>query len=136
MSFSDKEKARVKHFLAYPDWVALAGSIQLGYPSASQPAFLVDDAFARLTSGGEESVRKDLCACEKIEAQLLAATDRFKAKELGTLKINENETEQLRKELNFWTARLASDLGVVSNPYSQFQHTGAGGGGRNATVEG
>ena len=134
--FSDQEKARIKHFLSYPDWVALSQSIQLGYPAASQPAFLVDDAFQRLTQGGEESARRDLCECESIERQLSEARRRFKAVKLGNLEMNQNETGMLRRELVFWVLRLASDLGVVTNPYSAFEYQNAAGGGRNATVIG
>jgi hypothetical protein len=134
--FTEREKARIKHFLSYPDWVALAASIQLGYPAASQPAFLVDDAFQRLTPGGEESVRIDLCECESIEAQIGQARARMKATKLGNLEVNPHETAMLRRELVYWVARLASDLGVVTNPYSLFEYLGAAGGGRNATVVG
>lgn len=125
--FTDREKARIKHFLSYPDWVALAQSIQLGYPAASQPLFLLDDAFQRLTEGGEESVRKDLCECESIECQLSDARSRMRARKIGNLELNPEETRQLRRELLWWTTRLADDLGVVSDPYSQAMYAGIGG---------
>lgn len=133
--FTDDEKARIKHFLGYPSWSSMAQSIQLGYPAASQPAFLVDDAFHRLMPGGETAVRKDLCECESIEKQLSEARARLKASEVGKVKMNAAEREELRRELVYWVSRLASDLGVVENPYSQFHHIGAGGGSRNARVE-
>ena len=92
MAFTDAEKSRIKHFLSYPDWVALAASIQLGFPAGSQPLFLVEDAFQRLTEGGESSVRRDLCECESIESQISQARSRFKATQIGTLRVNPNET--------------------------------------------
>lgn len=134
MAFTDDEKARIKHFLSYPDWSRLSNSIQLGFPAGSQPLFLVEQAFQRLTDGGEESARRDLCECESIERQLSEARRRFKATKLGDLQVNPKETEMLRKELTFWVLRLASDLGVVSNPYSAFEYMGGGGGGINARV--
>lgn len=136
MGFSDSEKARVKYFLSYPDWSSTAQSIQLGYPAASQPAYLVDDAFHRLTPGGEVQVRQVLCECEATEKQISGARKRMEALEVGTVKLNASETALLRAELRFWTMRLASTLGVVTNSYSQFEHVGAGAGGRNATVIG
>jgi hypothetical protein len=136
VGFTDTEKARIKHFLSYPDWVSLSASIQLGFPAGSQPLFLLEDAFKRLTLGGEDSVRRDLCECESIERQLSNARTRFKATQLGQLKVNAEETSMLRRELTYWALRLASDLGVVTNPYSQFEFLGAGGGGRNARVMG
>lgn len=134
--FTPEEKARIKHFLGYPDWVSLSQSIQLGYPAASQPAYLVDDAFRRLTLDGEAAVRRDLCECEAIEKQLSESRQRLKATEVAKVKMNMNEREDLRKEMVYWVSRLASDLGVVENPYSQFHHLGVLGGGRNARVEG
>lgn len=134
MAFTDSEKARIKHFLSYPDWVSLAASIQLGFPAGSQPLFLVEDAFQRLTTDGEGSVRTDLCECEDIERQLRTARSRMKTTQLGNLKLNQQETRMLRGELTYWSLRLASDLGVVSNPYAAFEYNDALGGGMNARV--
>lgn len=136
MAFTDTEKARIKHFLSYPDWVSLAQSVQLGFPAGSQPLFLVEDAFNRLTQGGEISVRQDLCECESIERQMSDARKRFKATQLGDLKVNPEEMRLLRREMHYWVLRLASDLGVVQNPYAAFQYEQALGGGVNATVVG
>lgn len=136
MAFTDHEKARIKHFLAYPNWASMAQSIQLGYPAASQPAFLVDDSFHRQTPEGEACVRRDLCELEQIESQMSQARGRFKATEMAGLKLNANEMAMLEREYGRWRSTLASDLGVVTNPYSQTEHLGFGGagGGRNATV--
>ncbi len=128
MAFTDQEKARIKHHLGYPDWVALSASIQLGFPAGSQPLFLVEQAFQRLTGGGEESVRCDLCECESIEAQMSQSRRRFTAMKLGELVLNQDEPGKLRTELTYWRQKLADDLGVVKNPYSQSAYEGDGGG--------
>jgi hypothetical protein len=124
MAFTADEQTRIKYFLSFPDFLALAQSFQLGYPAASQPLFLVDDSFKRITPQGEFSVRRALCECESIEAQLSDARSRFKARKLGELELNPNETKMLRRELLYWTTRLADSLGVVSNPYSQMMYQG------------
>lgn len=136
MSFTAQEKARIKHFLAYPDWAALAQSIQLGFPSASQPAFLVDDAFNRMTEGAETSVRTDLCELESIEAQKREARSRLKATQIGNLYLNPKEMSLLDREITYWTLRLASDLGVTTNPYAASSYYGltSGAGTSNAVV--
>lgn len=137
MAFTTDEQARILHFLSYPDWVSLSQSIQLGFPAASQPLFLVEDAFKRLTSGGENSVRIDLCECEDIEQQMRSARRRLKATQLGNLKLNPRELAMLRRELLYWITRLGDDLGVVPDPYSQAMYAGiANMGGVNATVTG
>lgn len=124
MAFTIDEQTRIKYFLSYPDFLALAQSFQLGYPAASQPLFLVDDSFKRITPQGEFSVRRALCECESIEKQLSDARSRFKATKLGELHLNPHETRMLRKELLYWMTRLADSLGVVSNPYSQMMYQG------------
>lgn len=137
MAFTADEQARIKHHLSYPDWVSLAQSLQLGYPAGSQPLFLVEDAFKRLTEGGEASVRRDLCECEDIERQMSEARRRLRAKKLGNLELNPNELRQLRQELCYWVTRLADDLGVVPDPYSQMIYQAvANMGGVNARVVG
>lgn len=138
MAFTEHEKSRIKRFLSYPDWVALAQSIQLGYPAASQPLFLVEDAFRRLTPDGEASTRADLCECESVERQMSEARQRFKATKIGEIELNPRETAMLRKELLWWVTRLADDLGVVSNPYSQmmFQQIGSMGGVSGRAING
>lgn len=137
MAFNDDEKSRIKHQLSYPDWQSLSQSIQLGFPAASQPLFLLESAFNRLTPGGETSVRRDLCECESIERQLSDARTRFKAVQLGNLKLNPNEPRMLRRELMFWITRLADDLGVVPDPYAQMLYKGIQNmGGMGASVTG
>lgn len=130
MAFSPREKARIKHFLGYPDHVSLSQSIQLGYPAASQPMFLVDDAFHRMTEGGEESIRRDLCELESIEKQMSDARSRMKVTSVGNLEMNHRETSMLDREFKRWRRRLADDLGVAPDPYSQEEFSGGGINGR------
>jgi hypothetical protein len=131
--FTDQEKGRIRHFLGYPSWSAMAASIQLGFPSGSQPLFLVEQAFIRLLPDGEAAVRRDLCNCEAVEEQLAGARSRLKVMNAGEVKMNPQERTALREELAFWTKRLADDLGVVQNPYSTMAYEGMGG--VNAPVE-
>lgn len=135
MAFTDDEKTRVLHHLGYPDWQSLASSIQLGYPASTQPLFLVRDSFDRLSPGGEQSVRKDLCELEQIERQLSEARSRFKVSRVGEVTINTAETSMLRTEYLYWQRRLSDDLGVAPNPYAQASYLGMPGG-INAKVTG
>jgi len=137
VAISEQERSRIRHHLGYPSFSSLAQAIQLGYPAASQPLFLVDDSFNRLTQGGEDAVRRDLCECEAIEQQISQARTRFKASELGDLKVNHEEPNMLRRELTFWRQTLASDLMVVINPNAPTEYYGAmGAGSMNARVMG
>lgn len=130
---NDSEQSRIKHFLTYPDWEQLAASIQLGFPASSQPMYLLEYAFPKLTDDGIDTVRKDLCELESIEKQLSGARTRLKATELGNLKVNPHELQTLRQELVWWSLQLASDLGCGPNPFSAMQIL-SGGGGRNSRV--
>ena len=124
MTFTDEQRDRILHFLGYPNWSTLAQSFQLGYPMASQPLFLVYDAFMRIGPGGVASALRDLCQCEGCEAQIGDARSRMKAEAVGNIRLRANEADALRRELQFWTKRLADDLGVVVNPYSQMSWQG------------
>lgn len=137
MAFSEAEKGRIRHHLGYPSFSSLSQSVQLGYPAASQPLWLVDDSFQRLTPAGEDAVRRDLCECEAIERQISEARTRYKALKLDTLEVNPEERNMLRNDLVYWRQQLASDLSVVINPNAPREYYGAmGGGGVNAVVVG
>lgn len=133
--FSDAEVGRIMHFLGYPFWRALAASVQLGYPAATQPMFLVLDSMKRMDPAGVVNIRKDLCQLEAIEAQMGQARGRMAVAAVGEVKMRENETAMLRDELIFWQRRLADDFGVVFNPYSQMDYLGMPGS-MNAKVTG
>jgi hypothetical protein len=128
-----EERSRIKHFLEYPDWEALAASVHLGFPASSQPMYLLEGAYDKLTQHGIESVRRDLCECESIERQLSGARGRMKAVKVGNIEANQKETNQLRQELLWWSLTMANDLGCGPNPFSAMAVLG-GGGGRNARV--
>lgn len=128
MAFTEHEQARIKHHLGYPDWLMLSNSIQLGFPAGAQPLYLLEQAFQRLTAGGEDSVRRDLCECESIESQQSEARGRMRAVQLGELKVNKDEAAMLRQDLEMWRTRLADDLGVMRNPFSQDATNGVPGG--------
>ncbi len=125
---TDQQKTRMLHHLGYPSWELLAQSMQLGFPAASQPLFLVYQAFLMISPGGIENALRDLCQCEAIEEQLGTARERMKATSIGSITLNAKEAQSLRVELQFWTKRLADDLGVNVNPYSQMAWQGMGGG--------
>jgi len=125
---TDQQKTRMLHFLGYPSWEQLAQSMQLGFPAASQPLFLVYQAFLMISPGGIENALRDLCECESCEAQMGSSRERMKATTIGSISLNARESQMLRSELQYWTKRLADDLGVNVNPYSQMSWQGMGGG--------
>lgn len=126
--FSDEEKTEILRFLGYPDWRSLASSIQLGYPAASQPMFLVVDSFKRLTPTARQAIRGDLKELRCIESQMAEARLRFRAVKLENMELNPKEPAMLREELKYWTMRLEDDFGVKRNPYSTFAMGGLPGG--------
>jgi len=127
-AFTDEEKTEILRFLGYPDWQSVASSVQLGYPAASQPMFLLVDAFNRISPTGRARVRSDMSELECIERQISQSRDRMRAVKLEGLEFNQGEAGQLRQELQFWTMRLEDDFGVKRNPYSTFAMGGVPGG--------
>ena len=130
------EKAKILRFLGYPNWTSLAQSFQLGFPSEGQPEFLVRLAFDRIAPESLDLIRKDLCELEDIEAQLTESRRRMRATQLGNLHINRSEAAELRREMRYWTQRLADDLGTYTNPWSNFSINPGGNGNMNAKVLG
>jgi hypothetical protein len=126
--FTDDEKTEILRFLGYPDWISVSSSIQLGYPAASQPMFLLVDAFNRISPSARAQVRSDLTELRCIEGQISDARTRMRAIKLEGLEFNQNEAQQLRQELQYWTMRLEDDFGVKRNPFSTFAMGGVPGG--------
>ncbi len=117
--FTDDEQAEILRFLGYPDWQSMASSIQLGYPAASQPLYLLRDAFHRLTGPARALVRRDVEELKCIENQMSDARQRMRATKLEGVTLNPRETIQLRGELEYWTVRLENDFGCYRNPAAQ-----------------
>jgi len=132
--FTDEETADVMRFLGYPNWKAMSQSIQLGYPAATQPMFLVMDSLPRLAESSRPAVRETLCQLRSTDAQIGTARGRMKTIRVGDVAMNVSEARQLREEYVYWQKKLADLLGVFVNPCSSL----AGGmpGGINARVSG
>jgi len=117
-------------------------SIALGFPGAGQAQFLVETAMDRLIPEAVGKILKYLAILDSIEAQMVDALKRLKVQKLGEITLrnsNEEPVEQdlLEKEYNRWAKRLADDLGVPINKFSErFQSGFFGGPGINIPVAG
>lgn len=126
--FTEDERDAILRLLGYPNWADLAQSIQLGYPAASQPLFLVFDSLHRVRPPTRARIRLDVCRALEVEAQIADSRTRRKATTAGGVELNAEELADLLDLLRFWTTRIADALGVVPNPYSQGEFRGLGGG--------
>ena len=117
-TLSDEEKFRILHHTGYILTSPVA-SIQLGIPRASQPMFLVQAQMERIPQPAVGIIRKYIAIMDQIEDKLFDAMDRFEAKELGEITLRDDETTMLEKEYCRWARRLADDLGVPLNPFSE-----------------
>ena len=124
----ESEIGAALRILEYPNWAALAQSIQLGYPAASQPLFLVFDAFRRIRPDSRARLRQDLCRAIAVEDQIAASNSRIKVAKVGEVTMRPDELGALLERLEFWKKRIADTLGVVPNPYSQMEYGGMPGG--------
>jgi hypothetical protein len=115
-----EEKARIRDHLAYLN-TSPAASIQLGFPRASQAQFLVEMAMDRILPEAEtQVVRAHLVECDRALADIAKARGRLKARKLGELELNpDKELFMLRREYDWWRAKLADSLGVPRNAYSE-----------------
>jgi hypothetical protein len=89
---------------------------------------LVKRSWSYVSESARAAIRADLCELEAIDRQLASARGRLKATRLGEMRIDApRELDTLWAERERWIRRLADDLGVFPNPYSQ-QAMGGGGG--------
>lgn len=118
MPLTQQEQARIRDYLGYLN-VSSAASIQLGFPRASQPLFLVQAAMDRVLPEAEDIVRKHLTELDKLESEVSGARRRLKATSVGEITLNAQELNALKKEQRYWAVRLADSLGVPLNAYSE-----------------
>lgn len=115
---SEDEKNRIRHHLGYLI-TSPVSSIQLGVPRASQPMFLVETAMNSIPEAAVGQVRKYVAVLDGLEDRLIEAVERFAASRLGDIDLRDNETDMIEKEYARWAKRLADDLGVPLNAYSE-----------------
>lgn len=122
-NLQEADRARVRHHLGYLSTEPVS-SIALGFPSAQQAQFLVERAMDHILPAAVSRVIQQLNILDAIEGQMVDALDRLQAQQLGELKLrnsNEEPVEQdlLEHEYIRWAKRLADDLGVPLNPFSE-----------------
>lgn len=122
-SLSEADRVRVRHHLGYLSTEPVA-SINLGFPSASQAQFLAERAMNNLIPEAVGRILKDLNVLDSIEDQQVDALKRYKAQQLGELKIRNNNDERsevmlLHESYELWRKKLADDLGVPINVFSE-----------------
>lgn len=125
MALTEEEKARVRYHLGYLD-VAPVVSIQLGFPRASQPMFLVEAAMENILETAIGIVRRHVAELDGIEDQISDARRRMKAEKLGEITLRADETDALEREYARWARRLADILGVPLNIYAERFRAGGG----------
>lgn len=139
IKLSENDRERVRYHLAFLN-VEPVSSIALGFPSAQQAQFLVERAMDRVLPAGVPRVLRIVNHLDCIEEQMMGSLKHLKAQQIGELKLrnsNEEPTEQdlLEREYMRWALRLADQLGVPINPFSErFRHGLYGGGGMNTPV--
>jgi hypothetical protein len=91
----------------------------LGYNSASEalypiipPPYSLNQVLDTLPAETETEVRSILTRLTAIETALDTAIGRLKAIQVGSIKLNDQETRQLRAERAAWRRELSTLLGV------------------------
>lgn len=123
---SEQEKNSIRHHTGYLV-VAAVTSIQLGFPRASQPMFLLESALNSLPETAVGQIRKYVAILDQLENQLVDAVSRFAAQKVGEITLRDNETDMIEGEYSRWAKRLADDLGIPLNIYSERFRGGSGG---------
>jgi hypothetical protein len=129
---TEAEKVRVRHHLDYLN-IAEAHVMGLGVPTAITVQFALEGAMDRVKVEALGLVRELIGKCDAIESQMFENTENQAVTDLGNIKINKEEFDQLQRgPLRYFQSKLATALGVLPNPLSP---TGTfGGGGINVKV--
>lgn len=114
----EHEKVRVRHHTGYLLTNPVT-TIQLGFPRAAQPQFLLETAMNSIPVEAIGQIRKYLDILDRVEGLLVEAQERLAANRLGEIDLREDEPGQLEREYARWAKRLADDLGIPLNPYSE-----------------
>lgn len=118
--FTEAERAKILGFLGYPRYYALGPAISFGYPSASEPLYIAEDAFKRISPEARDLVRDDVCKLDALHCALHGAATRQGVENVGTIKYDVRAGRaQLLQEYRRQVAMLADHLGVFPNPMSQ-----------------
>jgi len=115
---SEAEKGRILYHLGY-GIVNIADIMSLGVPAISQPLYLAMSLVNRIPVSRIHLVRELLANMDSINEQMIDARKRYKAKSLGEITLNPDETKMLRDDYAWWANRLADITTAPLNPYSQ-----------------
>lgn len=111
MAFTDAEKVRIREYLG---WTARFAQVDTALERAMSAigggAFQAD----------EDRAREHLAELARIDAAITACEARFKADQVGSIKLSQSELSRLRSRGEERVGRLARLFGVEvrSNPYS------------------
>lgn len=122
-NLAEADRERTRYHLGYLN-IDPVSAIALGFPSAQQAQFLVESAMDRLKETTVGRVIRILNELDDIELQMSKERRCLKVQQIETLKFrNSNEEpnviDLLEREYSRWAKRLADDLGVPLNVYSE-----------------
>lgn len=118
MSFTDEEKARIRHHLGYIN-VGNAATFALGVPQAVETQFIIENAFNLVLPEAEHEVRRMVAYLDGIEQRMVDDLELLSVDQVGEVKVRRDEMDHLRKEYVHWQTSLANVFGITPNPYDK-----------------
>lgn len=106
---TEAQKAKVRHYLG---WAARFHQTDTRLEMAMSAVELLPDEEAFITNALNASPPGYLAALDDISAKLAASHARFKAEQVGSIKLNRSEYKMLRSEGRRIAGQLAAKLGV------------------------
>lgn len=115
---TDEEKVLVRKHMGYLN-VQEASTFVLGVPAGVQTQFVIEPAMNRLLAAALPTLRKYIDVLEGVECQIIDNQGNLAAENVGNIKVNLKEFEDLMKRYRFWQGNLANLLGCPVNPFDQ-----------------
>lgn len=105
MAFSEAERVSIRRHLG------LNSAAAANYPWI-EVFHAVNDVLTNTPAATETEARSILTRLTDIETRLSGALDRLQASAVGSIRLRDDETSQLRGELRRWRGELSTLLGV------------------------
>lgn len=113
---TDVEKASIRQHLGYPQTTTIA-SMSIGVPAAFEAHFILESAMTRVMTSAEAHIRDLIGKLDAISEMIFEDADVLIASKVGSIEINPEELDRLRREYAYWRNALANVFSVPPNPF-------------------
>lgn len=133
MPLTEEDKEKIREHMGYPG-TSTASTLALGLPQNIEFAHLIEAQMNRLRETAVEKAREFIAALDMLDREKLDAVGLLAVNQLDTIKIREDQIDQIDRQYYQWACRLADLLRAPLYPGSEKFKRFIGGGCVNVRV--